>query len=93
MAVDEVVHVEVADNVQRVPEAMLVQVLCADVGRVNVGRDLVDEYPFLRLKFSFDEKAQREVLRPRAEEEVSQGVQRRCIVTVQRHLRKVLDKL
>ena len=35
----------VADDVQQVPESMLVQVLCADVGRVDVGRDVVDGHP------------------------------------------------
>ena len=42
---DEVVHVEVADDVQQAPEAMLVQVLCANVGRVDVGRDVVNGDP------------------------------------------------
>ena len=89
LAVDEVVHVEVADDVQRVPEAMLVQVLCADVGRVDVGRDVVDGDPSLRHELSDEEEAQRDVLRPRAEGAVSQRVQRRCVVAVQQHFREV----
>ena len=56
-AVDEVVNVEVADNVHQVPEAMLVQVLCVDVGRVDVGRDVVDGDPSLRHDLSDEEKA------------------------------------
>ena len=36
LAVHEVVHVEVADDVQQVPEAILVQVLCGDDGMVDV---------------------------------------------------------
>ena len=48
LVVDEVVHVEIAADVQQVPEAMLVQVLCADVGRVDVGRDSEDGDPSLR---------------------------------------------
>ena len=47
LAVDEVVHVGVADDVQQVPEAMLVQVLCAHVGRVDVRRDVLDVDPSL----------------------------------------------
>ena len=90
LAEDEVVHVEVADNVQQVPEAMLVQVLCADVGRVDVGRDIVDEDPSLRHVVSDEKEAQRDVLRPRDEGAVSQRVQRRCVVAVQRHFREVL---
>ena len=90
LAVDEVVHVEVADDVQQVPEAMLVQVLCADVGRVDVGRDVVDVDPSLRHGRSDEEEAQRDVLRSRAEGAVSQRVQRCCVVAVQRYLRKVL---
>ena len=90
LAVDGVVHVVVADDVQHVPEAMLVQVLCADVGRVDVGRDVVDEDPSLRHELSDEEEAQRDVLRPRAEGAVSQRVQRRCVVAVQRHFREVL---
>ena len=38
LAVDEVVQVEVADDIQRVREAILVCVLCTDAGRVYVGR-------------------------------------------------------
>ena len=91
LVVDEVVHVEVADDVQQVPEAMLVQVLCADVGRGDVGRDVVDGDPSLRHELS-EEEAQRDVLRPRAEGAVSQRVQRRCVVALQRHFRKVLDE-
>ena len=92
LAVDElaVVHVEVADDVQQVPEAMLVQVLCADVGGVDVGRDVVDGDPSLRHELSDEEGAQRDVLRPRAEGAVSQRVQRRCVVAVQRHFREDL---
>ena len=89
VAVDEVVHVEVADDVEQVPEAMLVQVLCADVGRVDVGRDVVDGGPSLRHELS-DEEAQRDVLRPRAEGAASQLMQRGCVVAVQRHFREVL---
>ena len=89
LADDEVVHVEVADDVQQVPEAMLVQVLCADVGRVDVGRGVVDGDPSLRHEL-WDEEAQCDVLRPRAEGAVSQRVQRCCVVAVQRHFREVL---
>ena len=90
LAVDEVVHVEVADDVQQVPEAMLVQVLCADVGRVDVGRDVVNGDPSFRHELSDEEEAQRDVFRPRAEGAVSQRVQRRCVVAKQRHFREVL---
>ena len=69
---------------------MLVEVLCADVGRVDVGRDEVDGNPSLRHELSDEEEAQRDVLRPRAEGAVSQRVQRCCVVAVQRHFRKVL---
>ena len=69
---------------------MLVQVLCADVGRVDVGRDIVDGDPSLRHELSDEEEAQRDVLRPRAEGAVSRRVQRRCVVAVQRHSREVL---
>ena len=48
LTVDKVVHVQVADDVQQVPEEMLVQVLCPDVGKVDVGRDVVDGYPSFR---------------------------------------------
>ena len=71
LAVNEVVHVEVADDVQQIPEAMLVQVLYANVGRVDVGRHVVDEDPSLRHELS-DEEAQGDVLRPRAEGAVFQ---------------------
>ena len=60
----EVVHVEVADDVQQVPETMPFQVLCADVGRVDVGRDVVDGDLSLRHELSDEEEAQRDVLRP-----------------------------
>ena len=90
LAVDEDVHVEVADDVQQVPEAMLVQVLCADVARVDVGRHVVDGDPSLGHELSHEEEAQRDVLRPRAEGAVSQHVQRRCVVAVQRHFREAL---
>ena len=69
---------------------MLVQVLCADVGRVDVGRDVVDGDPSLRHELLDEEEAQRGILRPRAEGAVSQRVQRRCVVSVQRHFREVL---
>ena len=90
LAVDEVVHIEVADNVQQIPEAMLVQVLCADVGRVDVGRDVVDVDPSLRHERPDEEGAQSDVLRPPADSAVFQRVQHCCIVAVQRHFRKVL---
>ena len=89
LAVDEVVHVEVADDVQRVSEAMRVQVLCPDVGRVDVGRDVVDGDPSLRHEL-LDEEGQRDVLRPRAKGAVSQRVQHCSVVEVQRHFREVL---
>ena len=92
LAADEVVHVEVADDVQQVPQAMLVQVLCADVSRVDVGRNEVDEDPSLRHELSDEEELQRDVLRPRAEGSVSQREQRRCVFAVQRHFRDVLAK-
>ena len=90
LAVDEVVHVIVADGVQQVPAAMLVQVLCAVVGWVDVGRDVVHGDPSLRHELSDEEEAQRYVLRPRAEVAVSQRVQRRFVVAVQRHFREVV---
>ena len=64
LAGDDVVHVEVADDVQQVREAMLVQVLCADVGRADVGRDVLDRDHSLRHEFSDEEEALRDVLRP-----------------------------
>ena len=36
LTVDDVVHVEVADDVQQVPEALLLQMLCPDVGKEQV---------------------------------------------------------
>ena len=90
LAAGEVVHVELADDVQQVPEAMLVQMLCADVGRVDVGRDVVDGDPSLRHELSDEEEAQHDMLRPRAEGAVSQRVQRRFVVAVQRHFREDL---
>ena len=71
---------------------MLVQALCADVGRVDVGRDVVDGDYSHRHELSNEEEALRDVLRPRAEGTVSQRVQRRCVVAVQRHFREVLAK-
>ena len=92
LAIDEAVHVEVADDIQQVPEAMLVQVLCADVGRVDVGRDVVDGDPSVGHELSDEEEAQRDVLRPRAEGAVSQRVHRRCVVAVQWHVCEVIDE-
>ena len=80
LTVDEVVHVEVAGDVQQVPEAMIVHVLCADVCRVDVGRDVVDGDSSLRHELSGEKETQRDVLRPRAEGAASQRVQRRCVV-------------
>ena len=90
LTVDEVVHVEIADDIQQVPEAMLVQVLCGDVGSGDVGRDIVDGNLSLRHELSGEEEPQRDVLRPRATGAVSQRVQCSCVVAVQRRFREVL---
>ena len=47
-------------------------------------------YPSLRHELSDEEETQRDVPRPRAEGVVSQRVQRRSVVAVQRHFREVL---
>ena len=69
---------------------MLVQAICADAGRVDVGRDVVDGNPSPRHELSDEEEAQRDVVCRRAEGAVSQHGQRRCVVAVQRHFREVL---
>ena len=70
--------------------AMLVQVFRADVGRVGVGRDVVYRNASFRHQLSDTKEAQSDVIRPGTEGAFSQRVQRRRVVTVQRHLRKLL---
>ena len=71
-------------------EAMLVQVFRADVGRVVVGRDVVYRNASFQHQLSDVKEAQSDVLRPGTEGAVSQRVQRRRVVAVQWHLRKLL---
>ena len=71
---------------------MRVQVFRADVGRVVVGRDVISRNVSLRHQLSDVKEAKHDVLRPGTEGAVSQRVQRRSVVTVQRHLRKLLAK-
>ena len=59
---------------------MLVQVLCAYVGSVDVGRDVVDGDPSLRHELSDEKEAQRDLLRPRVKGAVSKRVQR-CVLS------------
>ena len=65
------VDVEIADEVQQMLEAMLVQVFRADVGRVVVGRDVVYRNASFRHQLSDVKEAQSDVLRPGTEEAVS----------------------
>ena len=71
-------------------EAMRAQVFRADVGMVVVGRDEISRNLSLRHQLSDVKQAKNDVLRPGTEGAVSQRVQRRSVVTVQRHLRKLL---
>ena len=73
-------------------EAMLVQVLRADVGRVVVGRHVVYRKASFRHQLSDVKEAQSGFFRLGTEGAVSQRVHRRRVVAVQRHLRKLLAK-
>ena len=74
----DVVDVEIADEVQQMLEAMLVQVFRADVGRVVVGRYVVYRNASFRHQLSDVKEAQSNVLRPGTEGAVSSA----CIVAV-----------
>ena len=71
-------------------EGMLVQVFRADVGRIVVGRYVVYRNAPFKHQLSDVKEAQSDVLRSGTEGAVSQRGQRRRVVAVQRHPRKLL---